>query len=309
MKPLIIEGSGTYQIIVKDANGKLKYESPEFKNLIVNQGIDWFMGNNIWDDYAFCGTGGTPPAVTDVGMQAFLAETNDRAEDKSESTFSTPRYCVQKLTYAFPVGGVVGNVAEVGIGWKVGASRLIFSRSLVVDGGGSPTTITVLASEQLTIIYRFYVKVPDTDTTFNIVDNGITYTITQRANFRAAETGFTRLRYGFWGILSVEGERMMLATSTDVLPAIDGTFPSSGTSSTSNTEVLSAYTPGSFTRSVTYTFNGANANYAGGIGSTKLYTGGGVGQWMHSYSPKINKIAGQSLALTFTYTFVRGVAP
>lgn len=306
MKHLPFEAAGTYQVIVKTADGRVKYKSQEFKNLIVNTGIDRFMGNNIWDDWAYCGTGGTAPAVTDVGMQSYLAETNDRLVDDTESTYTAPRYMVRKIIYTFPVGGVVGNVAEVGIGWKNGSTRLVFSRSLVVDGGGSPTTITVLASEQLTIVYRFYVKVPDADTTFSVTDNGVTYTVTARQLFRSDYASFERLRYGFWGDIS--GSRSGQTASTDVLPPENGSF-TPGSNGTTNSATLGAYTAGSFTRTINFPYGGAFANFTGGIGSACAFTGNGVGVWAFSFSPKINKIAGQSLTLSFNYTFVRGTPP
>ncbi len=303
------EISGTYEISVYGSDGKLKTHIPEFKNLIVDQGMDRF-GNNAgsgWGIYAFAGSGNATPANGNTTMQSFLGETNDVVSDQAESTYTTPRYVVHKRIYAFAIGAVVGNVAEVGVGWKPDAStRLIFSRALTVDGGGTPTTITVLSTDQFVLTYRLYVKVPDADVPFTYTDGATTYTVNARPLFAAAANGYANLGGGFWGASSSLTDAAI--KETDILPAIDGTWSTSGQFSSAS-YTPPAYINGSFKQTLQAVFAGSGGNFATGVGSVRFYTRDGAGRWMFNFSPKIPKVAGQSLILTFELTWARGTPP
>ncbi len=45
----------------------------------------------------------------------------------------------------------------MGIGWNANPSGALFSRALIVDAEGDPTTIAKLADEQLDVEYEFRV--------------------------------------------------------------------------------------------------------------------------------------------------------
>ncbi len=308
MKPINLAMSGTYELIVRNKEGKITKRSPVFKNMITNIGFDRFLQTLDFFTYAFCGTGSAAPAATDVTMQAFLAETNTRVADTTETTYVAPRWFVQKGTFTFNVGAVVGNVAEVGIGWKPsGSVRSTFSRSLVVDSGGTPTTITVLADEQLTIIYRLYVKVQDNDTTFTVNDGAASYNVTVRQSWIAANTSMIEFLSGFYGASG--RQNYADAKETDVLPSITTGWVIGASANNSSTYVVNPYTVGSFEASLTATFPGDKANYATGIGSMMFSPRNGTGVWMVGFSPKIPKATGQTLTMTFKYALSRGTPP
>jgi hypothetical protein len=308
MTKLTIPISGTFELSIRNIDtGKVR-KVPEFKNLIVDAGFDRLLSTLPFMDYCFCGTGSTPPVVSNTTMQAYLAETNDIVSDQSESTFTAPRYMVQKRIFTFAVGAVVGNVAELGIGWKVSTTRLVFSRTLVTDSGGTPTTITILANEQLTVTYRLYVKVPDADQTFSVTDGATTYNVSARLAFDPSDSWFRNFPSGFYGA-SNSSYTYADTKETDVLPPIGTNWVVGISSQRSATYSIPAYVTGSFVGKLTASFATGNANYATGIGSVMFGTREGSGAWMMSFSPKIPKIAGKTLTLTFEYQLTRGTPP
>ena len=95
---------------------------------------------------------------------------------------TSPYYISHIVEYHFAIGAAAGNLSELGVGWASSGTTL-FSRALILDSGGTPTTITVLSDEYLYVTYehRFYPS--ETDATGSIVFTGNiggTYTYTLR---------------------------------------------------------------------------------------------------------------------------------
>ncbi len=301
---LHLDISGTYELKVLRADGTTRVHIPEFKNLIVDQGMDKIGANSAFMSSAFAGSGSTAPVVGNTTMQSLLGQTTTVSRDQAESTYSTPRYMVEKRVYSFAIGAVVGNVAEVGVGWNTG-TPLVFSRALVVDGGGTPTTITVLVTEQLVLTYRLYVKIPDAPITFTYVDGATTYTINAQCQFVAANNGFTNFPSGIFGSAGYPGNAGI--KETDVLPAINADFVGGPFNSPDYTPP--AYVNGSFKQTFPAVFSAAGGVYPTGVGSAIFYTRDGFGRWAMNFSPKLPKIAGQTMQLTFELTWARGTPP
>ena len=158
-----------------------------FHNLITDYGLDT-VGTVAFKEYVYVGTGTTPPAVSNTKMAAFLASVASPAPggawQGSLLRGGSPDHWVQGSgTYRFPAGAAAGNITEVGIGrGNTLANHMVCSRALVVDGGGSPISITVLADEYLDVTYslRYYPYTgADVVQTLNL--SGTNYTITTRA--------------------------------------------------------------------------------------------------------------------------------
>lgn len=151
-----------------------------FPNLITNQGLDRMGGNNSYISYCAVGTGSTAPAFTDTTLVTPVAYTNTTQSSSISAQPSSPYYIERTVTKRFAVGTAAGNLSEVGMGWSNGPSTL-YSRALILDGGGSPTTITVLSDEILDVTYRWRIYVPLTDVTGTITISGSNYDYTIRA--------------------------------------------------------------------------------------------------------------------------------
>jgi len=176
--------SGKY-VVEKLNNKKEMVDTLEFGNLITNNGLNLMSTNYFAGIVETCsvGSGSTPPQYTDTSLESYINRTNGRWISTVVETTPEKR-SIHKYSYAFPQGAIVGTVAEVGIGYS-GNQNNLFSRALLKDGNGNPTTITLLADEYLNVYYYLY-EYPraDADIPFSIDISGVTYTgILQASDF------------------------------------------------------------------------------------------------------------------------------
>lgn len=284
--------AGRYKLVVTRPDGSTR-ETEWFDNLILNNGLNR-IGTGAIGSYCQVGSGSTAPLVTDTSLQSLVASAG--AISQSDGNGSTPYYGWHRRTYRFNAGVATGNLSEVGIGWTTGSSTL-FSRALIRDGGGSPTTITVLADEVLDVIYELRLYPPETDSTFNLVINGTTYTVTCRTS---------NANPGKWSpsILFSHGPNysppMFYAYEGDI-----GAATGTPSGSSANSGLLwDAYSNNSYQYSGLATFGLSSANFPTSIGSFWLFV---YGSWAFQFgvSPKIPKNATNVLKLRVTTTWAR----
>jgi len=170
--------------MANDEAGEL-YEVPNsrkvaadwFENIITNQGLNK-LGTTplaLAADYCHVGTGTTAELATDTSMETFVAATQGTISAASVAQTSTPPYYISYArTKRFGEGVAQGNLSEVGMAWT-GSGSTVFSRALIVDGGGSPTTVTVLSDEYLDVTYEYRVYPPASDSTGTITLNSVSY--------------------------------------------------------------------------------------------------------------------------------------
>ena len=172
---------GEYRFVVRDARtGNIKRETDWFSNLITDAGLNR-LGTGGWRHSCHIGTGTTTPAGGDTALAAQAAvATNADIQSSTVSNSGAPNYHITTtVVWRFTAGQLNGNYTEVGISWS---GTTLFSRALIVDGGGSPTSITVTSSEFLDVYYRLSM-VPDlTDHSYSVTIQGVTYTVTRRAS-------------------------------------------------------------------------------------------------------------------------------
>ena len=106
------------------------------------------------------GTGSTPPAANDTGLENQLASTDlviDHAHSYSYDAQEDTLTFTTVSTQSFPLGGVIGNISEVGVDFRGAATpwnnRFLQSRALIRDAQGDPTTISLGAEDQLVVVY------------------------------------------------------------------------------------------------------------------------------------------------------------
>lgn len=185
---------GRFKACVYRADGTLKYESGWSSNIVTNLGVQMLLGGASVAPSATsvnlrcsCGSGNNPPLATDTQIQSFIAGTTTTVENSTtrNSTVS-PYYVMHMWKYRFAAGVATGNVSElcvVNANTTPNASSPAFSRALVRDAGGSPTTITILPDESLDVTYELYLYPASSDVTgsFNQMIDGVstpfTYTI------------------------------------------------------------------------------------------------------------------------------------
>lgn len=155
------------------ATGEVRQDSGWFDNLIVNQGLDQLADSNGSPPaFGGCvvGSGNTPPLPGNTLLESFVAGTGTIQDAiRIENISVAPFYIGTRLTYRFGEGVAAGNLSEVGIvihnitvppTAPTGTTPL-FSRALILDGGGNPTTITVLSDEFLDVIWEMRTYLPD----------------------------------------------------------------------------------------------------------------------------------------------------
>lgn len=273
-----------------------------FPNLILDQGLNYMATLASYVNACQVGTGTTTPASGQTALASYLAGTTATAGSTVTTSASSPYYVALTRTFRFSEGAVVGNIAEVGIGTLAASGTNLFSRSLIKDGSGNPTTITILADESLDVIYQLRYYAPLTDVTGTIVATGNiggTYDYTLRAaNVTSVASA------NAWNLPASQGD----SGTTSGYRAYTGTIGAitsgpSGTTGDMSSPTAAAYTNGTFYRDRVVTASAAQANLAGGIRSMLLKLG--IGAYQIQFDPAIPKTATDVVQLTLRLSWGR----
>jgi len=151
----------------------------EFKNLILDAGLD-ALGKSRVHEYCRVGTSNLAVNSSQNSLVSQIASTNTLQGSTNGAQSTAPYYGWRRITYRFNIGVAAGNLSEIGIGWSSTGSTL-FSRALILDGLGNPTTITVASDEILDATYEMRIYPPTTDVTGTITLDGVSHTYIIRA--------------------------------------------------------------------------------------------------------------------------------
>lgn len=246
---------GEYRIVVKRQDQTIQ-DTGWFKNLILNSGLD-VLGADAPSEvqiFGWCkvGTGTTTPAITQTALQAQVAETS--SDGLTVTSPVGPDYICQKtFFYEFNIGQIVATIAEIGVGWMSGPGAL-FSRALILDGSGNPTTISLTSMDQLQVYYRInYVPSVD-DFSSSFVIGATTYNYTGR-HMNIGSFSPETYPQGFSGYNST-----CSSYGTDfALGSITGGPSGTGLGSNSS-KTVDTYIGGNYYLDITYTWNTTTGN-------------------------------------------------
>ena len=305
---------GRFKMDVVRSDGTIRMSTGWFDNLITNGGLDLIGSSTAYTTFCHVGTGSATPANTDTGLQTWLAATSTLPVSATNVASGISPYAGSwTATYRFAAGTATGNISEVGIG-SVGSNTGMFSHALVLDSGGSPTTITVLASEALDVTYQLNNYPPLVDVGGSVVISSVTYT----TNMRAANAGGSNwsLSSGVGnypenlGVGSSGGSASISCYSTATLGALT-TVPSGTGYGTSTTPTLLTYTASNYYRDAQVNFALGDGNAPSGIGSIRFEVGtrgsaaGHLGSFQCSFSPVIPKDSSHVMMLVIRHTVAR----
>src|SRR5690606_1520304 len=141
--------AGEYKIVARKADGSGdRILADWFSNLITDAGLDNVVSGG-WKAFCHIGTGTLAPVESNSSLQTPVASTSSRSNVVTTNAGAPSYYSQSSVDYTFPVGA--GTYTEVGVSNKAhtDGTQLLFSRALIVDGSGNPTSITVLADEYL----------------------------------------------------------------------------------------------------------------------------------------------------------------
>lgn len=286
--------AGRFTMIAEKPDGSRRVLA-EFDNLILNQGLNQIGSGGI-ATYCHVGAGSTAPVVTDSGMQAFVGSAGPYAVASGYES-ADPWYGWARRTYRFAPGAADGNLSEVGVGWGDTGTTL-FSRALILDPLGDPTTITVLPDEILDVVYELRLYPPTADQTFDVVVGGVTHAVTLRA---------AGLSTGSWQPSQIFDAGTIYVPGVTVYDAqtLGTKFEQpSGTQVFSQNATYISYVNNSLKRDFTLVAGLDDANVAGGIGAVAWYSNWG-GSFQANFTPKIAKDNTKVLNLNLSIGWAR----
>lgn len=189
--------AGEVRCVVTKADGVVKTDTGYQRNLILNQGLDFF-GSRVYgseiNNYCAIGAGNSTPAVTQTKLDSFIAiapGNNVRSDysyvDKGDNLY---RMWEQKQ-YRFTNFNDV-NISEIGLvsTGNTAESYYLTTRVLIKDSLGNPTSISIRDGETLDIYYKIHrvVDITDKEYVINMLD-GNGGSIPYKAVVRPANVG------------------------------------------------------------------------------------------------------------------------
>lgn len=256
---------GYFNLTVRDSSTmEIKRETGFFKNLITNIGLDQIAADGVLYGVAV-GTGSAPPSASDTILQAQTGYAFGNIVDTLAIRSSgAPYWSGVRRTFRLPQGQGTGNLTEVGI-CMYNTNRL-WSRALILDASGNPTTLTVLENEVLDVTYECRIYSQEGDVTGGPIDLlGTDYTWTVRACEVTLDLAS--------GALTSSGLARQLnflaASSSPLTDQTQGVSNTSGVGTTS----ISGYVIGSFKRQAILTWAISQGNNSTGIQSFSVVAG------------------------------------
>lgn len=256
----------------------------EFDNLITNAGLDAMAtlglspGGAALLTYAAVGTGSTTPANTDTTLVAEITPSssnrtsaNGGTADSLSYVSGTPDYYSFVRTYLFDFSQGNGNLTEIGL-FTASSSGTMWTRQLLKDSGGTPTTITKTSSDQLKITYTLQLYPLQSDVTGSVTISTVSYSYTIRAANVGPTTRYIDVfYYGSQGYAMKAHSDAIAARTSE--PSAGSISPSSHSTAT--------YTSGNYYLEDTSVWSSAVANFGGsGITSFRLWSPGGTGSFI-----------------------------
>lgn len=307
---------GQFRLVTsKDAECKqVVKDTGFFDNLITNTGmnrIGTVTTNTVSSISAFrdlcgrfvVGSGSAEPQFTDTALQNPVAFASSDVSLVSESSNYERGWYEITVRHQFGQGQAAGNLSEIGI-QRTSASGPLWSRALILDGQGNPTTITVLPDDFLTCYYTLRIMIPKEDVVFNIdvdySEDGIVPTVVTGRPLNANSSSTTS-GWGLQTVITAVGY-VLLEFYTGGLAAPTASTPLGSHIETASGFSVVPYVTDSFERYVTRTFGLDDFN------SQELRTAvinALMGCWQIEFDPPLQKNNTQTMQVTFGYSWAR----
>jgi hypothetical protein len=294
-----------YRIQTKNSlTGEWMQDTGWFDNLLTNHFLNMVSSSisGIPSMFSHCqlGFGSTPPTATDLTLQSPHGTRTSTVDTPVYGNSGAPDYySFHRRRFVFAQGAVVGNMAEVGIFNGASGSNCL-SRALLKDVGGTPTTITVTAIEQVYITWEIRMYPVLTDFVGSVTISGTSYPYKLRS-FGVNQAGYFEHAFAAFHngamIQTLETNTVQSLTWNPPL-ALMGGYPSSVS--------MLTYVNGTFYSQLQCTWGPTAGNFATGIGTIMVrpeYTYGDVPGFGIYFTTKIPKDNTKQLVLTFRVTY------
>lgn len=170
--------AGEVRCVVTKADGTVETDTGFQKNLILNQGLDFFGGGKGSFINATCaiGSGNSTPVTTQTKLDTFIALTSgtDTTSDYSYVDKGDNLYRIwEQKKYRF-TNLDNANISEIGLvsTGSVASNYYLTTRVLIKDSSGAPTSISVKQGETLDVYYKIHKVIDTRDKNFviNVLD-------------------------------------------------------------------------------------------------------------------------------------------
>jgi len=302
---------GFFTLELIDAKSKLIKQVLRFENLITDAGLNAINGTTLrvvdMTTYFGVGTGSTAPDVaqTDLITPAAVSPRSNTTVSgfADESGFDAVGFAWWRRTRSFSESQGNGNLAEVGA-FSAASAGTMFSRQLIKDALGVPTTLVKTSADILRITYEVRLYPPaDLDTTIDI--SGTSYDIRVRAQSQSSGSNTWAALVQILGTSNLYTATPPAGVESNAQAAVS-TFPSTGTSSSFSSATQAAYTGGTFYRDLTYIAEPGSSNFTTGIGTIVPWLSTQGRQWaIYFTSTKVPKLNTQRLTLNFRHSYTR----
>jgi len=298
---------GRYQVQrIKANNGQIIQSSPWTNNLITDAGKRVYISSarNIPLTLAV-GTGNSAPHASNLALDNAIYRTSAAGSEALPSVFTEDGGTLKSLyRFRFYPGQATGNISELGIylGLPGYPDFTLFSRALVRDSHGNPTTITVLSDEYLDVYWEITLEVAGRTTgTFPLYNkDGTTNTLDWVMKPAAAHWWSVRhdSNYLAQPQISPYGYYTCLSNSITTEPGYNDEDPPGMTGwHAPNNGAALPYVDGSYYRDYEYTWLLDRANVSG-INCFRLYIGPGH-LWIYLPNHSIDKTHMDTLTIRF----------
>lgn len=287
--------SGEYKIVVK-RNDSIHYESDWFKNLILNNGLDYLGGDSatLANNYCRVGSGTTPVAASQTNLAVPVSSAEYSTTDILNLGVSAGYASLLTYQYNFTQGSIIDTITEAGVGWSSSGSTL-FSRVLL------PTALTLTSVDQLIMYYRIRIEPPLSDVTGSLTIESTNYDFTSRVanvnNFGLSVSCLTPLAFSRLSSIQTYDD-------TSALGPITGNLTASGGGVTPSSYVYQTYVSGSYTRTTTASYLPSISNYTGGILGFRM-SNSSIFDWQMLLDTPIPKTNLELFTITFQFGWNR----
>lgn len=282
--PIVIPSprlAGLVRAVLRNSDGSIAQDTGWFKNLIVNEGLRQHMPSvgSPFPAYAAIGSSGSAPTVGQTALVSQLSTWQNGLSNTQGYNYNAGNpYDWRQRTWRWDQGDGTGTIAELGCANYSNGSRFL-ARTLIVDGGGSPTTIVKGANQILDVTWEWRMYIPTVDATGTISISGVNYDYIARP-LDIDDT------YWYWFVpgsaLGVEPNSSYFAAYTGTLTnwlndgnSITGNMGNESSPETRGGQIL---TTGAYSGSGTYWFTyDIQAGLDDWVGTVRTVTLGGSG--------------------------------
>lgn len=202
---------GEVKVVVKRADGSVRLDTGFFPNVITNLGLDAIGNDKGLFSQCAVGSGNSEPLNTNTKLDNFLTvgtQFTSSSKYDYDPVRDTEFYkCSKTVGYRF-TGLDNQNVSEVGlVDGNTRDRHSAFTRTLIKDNRGEPTTITVLTGEVLELQYRLWqvFDLKDKDQVITAMIDGVEVPV--NVKIRLAGVGGTNIG-GSWKYSEVVGQQI-----------------------------------------------------------------------------------------------------